>query len=228
MGVRRRNGKDQRVRDLDRLRRNATPTGIHWSMATRCCVRPASEVPTPLSARPVSPRASPTSIHPGRKSPQVYVGNNGEPPKPCTRSTPPPMPARRSTTGIIGIEPNGIAVTPEGTKIVVAEGASHQVQIITVSSHTVAATVAIPEVARHQIPPGCGRNHPQWPDGVCRRRRQQTRLPAHDLLGRARHGDRRRHAGRPRGDRRDAERRKGVRRQLLRAQRLGSPSAQTR
>ena len=50
------------------------------------------------------------------------------------------------TTGIIGIEPNGMAVTPEGTKIVVAEGASHQVQIITVSSHTVAATVAIPEV----------------------------------------------------------------------------------
>jgi DNA-binding beta-propeller fold protein YncE len=34
-------------------------------------------------------------------------------------------------TGAIGVEPDSMAVTPEGTKVVVAEGASSQVQIIT-------------------------------------------------------------------------------------------------
>jgi YVTN family beta-propeller protein len=40
-----------------------------------------------------------------------------------------------------------MAVTPDGAKVLVAEGASHQVQIVNSAAHTVAATVAVPEVA---------------------------------------------------------------------------------
>ncbi len=88
-----------------------------------------------------------TDVNPsGAETPQVYVGNNGEAVKTVHAINTSTNAGTSITTGIIRTEPNGIAVTPEGTKIVVAEGASHQVQIITVSTHTVAATVAVPEV----------------------------------------------------------------------------------
>ena len=88
-----------------------------------------------------------TDVNPsGAETPQVYVGNNGAA-KTVHAINTSTNEGTSITTGTIGIEPNGLAVTPEGTKMVVAEGASHQVQIITVSTHTVAATVAIPEVA---------------------------------------------------------------------------------
>ncbi len=87
-----------------------------------------------------------TDVNPsGAETPQVYVGN-GETAKTVHAINTSTNVGTSITTGTIGTEPNGMAVTPEGTKIVVAEGASHQVQIITVSSHTVAATVAVPEV----------------------------------------------------------------------------------
>jgi YVTN family beta-propeller protein len=89
-----------------------------------------------------------TDVNPsGAEIPQVYVGNNGELVKTVHAINTSTNAGTSITTGIIGIEPNGLAVTPEGTKIVVAEGASHQVQIITVATHAIAATVAIPEVA---------------------------------------------------------------------------------
>jgi YVTN family beta-propeller protein len=89
-----------------------------------------------------------TDVNPsGAEVPQVYVANNGETAKTVHALNTSTNAGTSITTGIVGIEPNGMAVTPEGTKIVVAEGASHQVQIITVATHTVAATVAVPEVA---------------------------------------------------------------------------------
>jgi YVTN family beta-propeller protein len=89
-----------------------------------------------------------TDVNPsGAETPQVYVGNSGELAKTVHAINASTNVGTSIPTGIIGIEPNGIAVTPEGTKIVAAEGASHQLQIITVATHTVAATVAIPEVA---------------------------------------------------------------------------------
>ncbi len=48
------------------------------------------------------------------------------------------------TTGTMGKEPNALAVTPDGTKLIAAAGASHEVQIITTASNTVTSTVAIP------------------------------------------------------------------------------------
>jgi YVTN family beta-propeller protein len=88
-----------------------------------------------------------TDVNPsGAETPQVYVGNTGEAVKTVHAVNTSTNAGTSITTGIIGTEPNGMAVTPEGTKIVVAEGASHQVQIITVSSDTVTTTVAIPEV----------------------------------------------------------------------------------
>jgi len=83
----------------------------------------------------------------GAETPQVYVGNGGEAAKTVHAINTSTNVGTSIATGILGTEPNAIAVTPEGTKVVVAEGASHQVQIITVSTHAVAATVAIPEVS---------------------------------------------------------------------------------
>src|ERR1700680_1481407 len=69
-----------------------------------------------------------TDVNPsGAEAPQVFIGNN-------TRNavhalkTPTNAATAITTTGTVGSEPNGIAVTPEGTKVVVAEGASHGVQ----------------------------------------------------------------------------------------------------
>jgi YVTN family beta-propeller protein len=90
---------------------------------------------------------SSTDVNPsGAETPQVYVGNNGEPVKTVHAVNTSTNVGTSITTGIIGTEPNGMAVTPDGTKVVAAEGASHQVQIITAATHTVAFTVAIPEV----------------------------------------------------------------------------------
>jgi YVTN family beta-propeller protein len=83
----------------------------------------------------------------GAEVPQVFVGNGGAAKTVHAVKTSTNEGASLTTTGIIGIEPNGMAVNPEGTKVVVAEGASHQVQIITVSTHAVGAAVVIPEVA---------------------------------------------------------------------------------
>ncbi len=89
-----------------------------------------------------------TDVNPsGAETPQVYVGNNGETAETVHAVNTSTNAGTSITTGMIGIEPNGMAVTPEGTDVVVAEGESHQVQIITVSSHAVAATVAIPAVS---------------------------------------------------------------------------------
>jgi YVTN family beta-propeller protein len=88
-----------------------------------------------------------TDVNPsGAETPQVYVGNNGELVKTVHTVNTSTNVGTSIVTGIIGIEPNGMAVTPDATKVLVAEGASHQVQIITVATRTVAATVAIPEV----------------------------------------------------------------------------------
>ncbi len=87
-----------------------------------------------------------TDVNPsGALTPQIFLGNGG-----ASKT----IHAVNTTTnagtsiaaGTIGIEPNALAVNPEGTKVVAAEGASNQVQIITVSSDTVAKTVAVPEV----------------------------------------------------------------------------------
>ncbi len=89
-----------------------------------------------------------TDVNPsGAETPQVYVGNNGEAAKSVHAINSSTNVGTSIATGIIGVEPNSVAVTPEGTKVVIAEGASHQVQIVNVATHTVAATVAIPEVA---------------------------------------------------------------------------------
>jgi YVTN family beta-propeller protein len=88
-----------------------------------------------------------TDVNPsGAETPQFYVGNNGEAAKTVHAVNTSTNAGTSIATGVVGIEPNGIAVTPDGTKVVIAEGASHQVQIITVVTHTVAATVAFPEV----------------------------------------------------------------------------------
>jgi YVTN family beta-propeller protein len=83
----------------------------------------------------------------GAEVPQVFVGNGGAAKTVHAVKTSTNEGASLATSGTIGIEPNSMAVNPEGTKVVVAEGASHQVQIITVSTHAVGAAVVIPEVA---------------------------------------------------------------------------------
>jgi len=87
-----------------------------------------------------------TDVNPsGAETPQIFVGNGGaiKTVHAINMST---NAGTSIVTGTIGIEPNDMAVTPDGTKALVAEGASNQVQIITVSTDKVAKTVAIPEV----------------------------------------------------------------------------------
>jgi YVTN family beta-propeller protein len=48
--------------------------------------------------------------------------------------------------GAVGKEPNALQVTPDGTKLIAAEGAAHQVQIISTTTGAVESTVAIPTV----------------------------------------------------------------------------------
>lgn len=49
-------------------------------------------------------------------------------------------------SGTVGIEPNALQVTPDGSKLIVAEGAGHQVQIVSTATGAVANTVSIPAV----------------------------------------------------------------------------------
>jgi YVTN family beta-propeller protein len=80
----------------------------------------------------------------GAATPQIFVGNGGA--TKTVHSVNTSTNAGTSiATGVIGIEPNSMAVTPEGTKIVVAEGASSQVQIITAPA-TISKTVALPKI----------------------------------------------------------------------------------
>ena len=87
-----------------------------------------------------------TDVNPsGAEVPQVFVGNGGAKTVHAVNSS--TNAGTPIVTGTIGIEPNDMAVTPDGTKVLVAEGASNQVQIITVATDKVAKAVAIPEVA---------------------------------------------------------------------------------
>jgi YVTN family beta-propeller protein len=87
-----------------------------------------------------------TDVNPsGAEAPQVFVGNGGAA-KTAHAVNTSTNAGTSITTGTIGIEPNDMAVTPEGTNVVLAEGASSQVQIVTVASDAVAKTVAIPKV----------------------------------------------------------------------------------
>jgi YVTN family beta-propeller protein len=86
-----------------------------------------------------------TDVNPsGAETPQVIVGNGGLKTVHAVNAS--TNAGTSIVTGTIGIEPNDMAVTPDGTKALVAEGASNQVQIITVTTDKVAKTVAIPEV----------------------------------------------------------------------------------
>ena len=49
-------------------------------------------------------------------------------------------------SGTVGFEPNALQVTPDGSKLIVAEGAGHQVQIVSTATGAVANTVSIPAV----------------------------------------------------------------------------------
>ncbi len=49
-------------------------------------------------------------------------------------------------SGAVGDEPNALQVTPDGSRLVVAEGAAHQVQIVSTATGTVTGTVSIPAV----------------------------------------------------------------------------------
>jgi YVTN family beta-propeller protein len=87
-----------------------------------------------------------TDVNPpeAAETPQVFVGNGGLKTVHAVNTS--TNAGTSIVTGAIGIEPNDMAVTPDGTKALVAEGASNQVQIITVTTDKVAKTVAIPEV----------------------------------------------------------------------------------
>jgi YVTN family beta-propeller protein len=47
-------------------------------------------------------------------------------------------------SGAVGIEPNALQVTPDGSKLIAAEGAGHQVQIVSTATGAVTNTVSIP------------------------------------------------------------------------------------
>ena len=76
-----------------------------------------------------------TDVNPSEaaETPQVFVGNGGLKTVHAIKTSTNEG-ASLITTGTIGIEPNSMAVTPEGTKVVVAEGASSQIQIVTVAT----------------------------------------------------------------------------------------------
>jgi YVTN family beta-propeller protein len=91
------------------------------------------------------PPSSFTDVNPaGAETPQLFLGNGAAKAVHAVNTS--TNVGTSIATGTIGIEPNGMAVTPDGTKVVLAEGASSQAQIITVTTDTVAKTVAIPKV----------------------------------------------------------------------------------
>lgn len=102
---------------------------------------------TPISSVSGSPPPSSfTDVNPSEApAPQVFLGNGGAA-KTAHAVNSSTNAGTSIATGTIGIEPNDMAVTPDGTKVVLAEGASSQAQIITVATDTVAKTVAIPKV----------------------------------------------------------------------------------
>jgi YVTN family beta-propeller protein len=81
----------------------------------------------------------------GAETPQIYIANNGAK---TVHAVDAATNAGTSitTNGTVGEEPNGLAVNPEGTKVIVAEGASSEVQVITVASHAIGAKVEVPKV----------------------------------------------------------------------------------
>ena len=56
-------------------------------------------------------------------------------------------------SGAVGDEPNALQGTPDGSKLIVAEGAAHQVQIVSTSTGAVTNTVSIPAVGATQSKP---------------------------------------------------------------------------
>jgi YVTN family beta-propeller protein len=56
-------------------------------------------------------------------------------------------------SGAVGDEPNALQVTPDGSKLIVAEGAAHQVQIVSTATGAVTNTVSIPAVGATQSKP---------------------------------------------------------------------------
>jgi DNA-binding beta-propeller fold protein YncE len=54
--------------------------------------------------------------------------------------------ATLALSGAVGDEPNALQVTPDGTELIVAEGAAHQVQIVSTGTGAVTGTVSIPAV----------------------------------------------------------------------------------
>jgi YVTN family beta-propeller protein len=111
--------------------RSTSSAGIYTSVGS------VSGSPPPTSFTDVNPSEAET--------PQVFVGNGGATKTVHAVNTSTNV-GTSIVTGTIGIEPNGMAVTPDGTKVLVAEGASNQVQIVTVATDKVAKTVAIPKV----------------------------------------------------------------------------------
>jgi YVTN family beta-propeller protein len=106
------------------------------SAGTYSAVGTVSGSPPPTGFTDVNPSEAAT--------PQIFLGNGGAA-KTVHAVDVATNEGTSIATGTIGIEPNAMAVTPEGTKLVVAEGASSQVQIVTVATDKVAKTVAIPK-----------------------------------------------------------------------------------
>lgn len=110
--------------------RATTPAGAYALAATD------SGQPPPATITDVNPSGAPT--------PQVFVSDGGSATVHAVNSS--SNAGTSVTTGTMGIEPNGLAVTPVGSAVVAAEGASHQVQVITVSTDAVARTIALPSI----------------------------------------------------------------------------------
>lgn len=81
----------------------------------------------------------------GAETPQVYVGNSGAKTVHAVNSAT-NAGTSIATNGTVGNEPNGIAVNPEATKVIVAQGASSEIQVINVATHAIGAKMEVPKV----------------------------------------------------------------------------------
>ena len=88
----------------------------------------------------------------GAETPQIYVGNSGAKTVHAVNSST-NAGTSITTNGTMGNEPNGMAVNPEGTKVIVAQGASNEVQVITVATHAIGAKVEVPKVGVQKSKP---------------------------------------------------------------------------
>jgi YVTN family beta-propeller protein len=88
----------------------------------------------------------------GAEAPQVYVANSGAKTVHAVNSST-NAGTSITTNGTVGDEPNAIAVNPEGTKVIVAQGASSEVQVITVATHAIGAKVEVPKVGLKKSKP---------------------------------------------------------------------------